>query len=122
MNNPAVNLNTVTPATDLAVVIAKRILADVMNYRRVPNHNEACGDADCQVCSSHHLPKIVSAVRKNKPVKFVLPAFPGKSPNTEKVLGPLPDLAEQLSLEFLGKLGQQIKKILRSWHQDHRLL
>jgi pyoverdine/dityrosine biosynthesis protein Dit1 len=57
------------------------------------------------------LQKIISAVRKNEPVTFILPAFPGKSPNPEKVLGTLPDFAEILSLKFLGKLCEQIKKI-----------
>ena len=91
------------------LITADRILADILKYRRVP-HGDSCRDSDCGVCSSLHLPRIVSAVSFNRPVTFVLPAFPGKSPNTEKVLGPLPDYAEQLSLQFLGNLCQRIKK------------
>lgn len=90
--------------------IAKRIFADVMNFRRVPESGKSCRDLDCQKCSSLHLPKIISKVKGNKPVTFVLPAFPGKSPNPEKVLGTLPDHAERLSLNFLGTLCQRIKK------------
>ncbi len=97
-------------ATDSAIEMAKRILAEVMNFRRVPKASDLCSDLECQMCSSLHLPKIISAVRRNKPVTFVLPAFPGKSPNMEKVLGHLPDYAEQLSLNFLGNLGQRIKR------------
>ncbi|HAZ7573062.1 isocyanide synthase family protein [Legionella sp. PATHC032] len=94
--------------SDSAMGIAKRILAEVMIFRRVPEAISLCG-AGCQNCASPHLPKIISAVKKNEPVTFILPAFPGKSPNPEKVLGPLPDHAERLSLNFLGTLCRRIK-------------
>lgn len=90
--------------------IANKILAEVMNYRRIPKSGGSCGGSNCQRCSSIHLTKIISAVQRNKPVTFVLPAFPGKSPNPEKILGPLPDHAERLSLSFLGELCKRIKK------------
>ncbi|MCB0411487.1 MAG: isocyanide synthase family protein [Bdellovibrionales bacterium] len=95
---------------DFATEIAKGILAEIMQFRRTPRATDTCEDLDCQACSSLHLPKIIAAVRSRQPVRFVLPAFPGKSPNSEKVLGPLPDYAEQLSLNFLGNLCQRIKK------------
>jgi pyoverdine/dityrosine biosynthesis protein Dit1 len=88
---------------------AKKILIEFMNFRRVPRFNELCSGAYCFVCSSFHLPKITSAIKRNEPITFVLPAFPGKSPNTRKVLGPLPDYAEQLSLNFLANLCNRIK-------------
>ncbi|AMP91260.1 L-tyrosine/L-tryptophan isonitrile synthase family protein [Legionella pneumophila] len=94
--------------SDSAMGIAKRILAEVMIFRRVPETTSLCG-AGCPKCASPHLPKIILAVKKNEPVTFILPAFPGKSPNPEKVLGPLPDHAERLSLNFLGTLCQRIK-------------
>lgn len=96
--------------SDSALGMAKRILAEVMISRRVPESISLCARG-CQKCSSSHLPNIISAVQKNEPVTFILPAFPGKSPNPEKVLGPLPDHAERLSLHFLGTLCQRIKKI-----------
>ncbi len=123
MNNTAFNLITLQNHTiksfdlnkslnsDSATEMAKRILAEFMLFRRVPKSIPSCSDIGCQKCTSPHLPKIISAVQKNKPVTFVLPAFPGKSPNPEKVLGPLPDLAERLALHFLGHLCQRIKKI-----------
>lgn len=95
---------------DSATEMAKRILAEIMIFRRVPKSIPSCGDIKCQKCTSSYLPKIISAVKNNKPITFILPAFPGKSPNPEKVLGQLPDLAERLSLHFLGNLCQQIKK------------
>lgn len=90
--------------------IAKRILAEIMTFRRVPEGVSACS-LECEKCSSLPLPKITSAVKKNEPVTFILPAFPGKSPNPEKVLGHLPDLAERLALNFLGTLCQRIRKL-----------
>lgn len=97
-------------ASNSAMTVAEMILAEVMVFRRVPKSTGLCRDSDCQKCSSQHLPKILAAVKQNKPVVFVLPAFPGKSPNPEKVLGHLPDHAERLSLGFLGNLCQTIKK------------
>ncbi|MFV8258569.1 L-tyrosine/L-tryptophan isonitrile synthase family protein [Bdellovibrio bacteriovorus] len=99
-----------SPDVDPATETARRMLAEVMNYRRIPSASDQCGNAECQSCASIHLPKFISAIRRNEPVTFVLPAFPGKSPNPEKVLGAFPDYAEQLALEFLGRLGQRIKK------------
>lgn len=98
--------------SDFSIAIAKNILAEVMMFRRVPEGVTVCG-AGCYTCASLHLQKIASAVEKNEPVTFILPAFPGKSPNPEKVLGHLPDFAEQLSLKFLGTLCQRIKRIYR---------
>lgn len=95
---------------DVSMLTAQKILAEVISFRRVPAGSTSC-DLTCQKCNSLPLQKIVAAVRKNLPVTFVLPAFPGKSPNPEKVLSPLPDFAERLSLSFLGSLCERIKKI-----------
>lgn len=110
MKNTAFNLSKIQ---DHAIKMAKRILAEILKFRRVPESINSCGDMACQTCSSLHLPKIISAVKKNQPVTFVLPAFPGKSPNPEKVLGYLPDYAEKLSLRFLENLCQGIKKFYK---------
>ena len=96
------------PIGDVSMGIAKRILAEVMAYRRVPEGASSCA-LGCANCDSLPLRKILAAVKKNETVSFVLPAFPGKSPNPEKVLGPLPDLAERLALKFLGTLCERIK-------------
>lgn len=89
--------------------IANRILALFMNYRRVPAGVGLC-ESGCQKCHALPLQKIISAIKKTEAVTFILPAFPGKSPNPEKVLGTLPDHAERLSLKFLGSLCQQVKQ------------
>ena len=89
--------------------IANRVLSEVMNYRRVVKSTELCTNSSCSKCGSAHLPRIIKSIENNEPVSFVLPAFPGKSPNSEKVLGVLPDLAERLSLIFLGTLCEKVK-------------
>jgi pyoverdine/dityrosine biosynthesis protein Dit1 len=90
---------------------ARQILTEVMNYRRTVSSHDECGGVKCHACSSAHLPRILSAVKDGHPIKFVLPAFPGKSPNPNKVLGVLPDHAERLSLIFIGELCQKIRSI-----------
>lgn len=90
---------------------SESILSEVMRFRRLPKENRVCNDNQCNSCSSVYLPKITSAVERGIPVSFVLPAFPGKSPNLNKVLGHLPDLAEKLSLAFLGSLCEKVKSI-----------
>jgi L-tyrosine isonitrile synthase len=99
-----------TSSLDEVMETAKQILSDVMQFRRVSNPHTACDPDSCQECASPHLSKIVLAVSNGEPVKFVLPAFPGKSPNPAKVLGPLPDMAERCALEFLQTLCDRIKR------------
>ncbi len=45
------------------------------------------------------------------PVKFILPAFPAKSPNPEKVLGHLPDMGEELALRSMDQMCRQIQRL-----------
>lgn len=94
---------------DQIAEISEKILTEIMKYRRLPKEQKLCRDSKCSSCRSIHLPKIISAVKNKKPVSFVLPAFPGKSPNTNKVLGAMPDFAEKLSLSFLGSLCERVK-------------
>lgn len=114
MTNIALNIITQT-LTDSQlnhdIELAKSILSEVMSFRRVPESLALCKGIHCLNCIAPHLPKIIAAVKKNESITFVLPAFPGKSPNPEKVLGYLPDQAERLSLHFLGTLCQRIKNI-----------
>lgn len=95
-------------AEDESLKLAKKILRKVMQFRRSPTSSPEC-DADCPKCHSLHLPKIFFAVKNQKPISFILPAFPGKSPNPSKVLSTLPDKAEQLALQFLQQLCEEIK-------------
>jgi pyoverdine/dityrosine biosynthesis protein Dit1 len=53
-------------------------------------------------------------VSRGIPVEFVLPAFPAKSPNTAKVLGATPDMAERLSLQFLCAICDRVRQIYQA--------
>ncbi|KAM0251263.1 hypothetical protein ACHAQJ_008296 [Trichoderma viride] len=58
------------------------------------------------------LAQAYSHVKANQPVKMCLPAFPFKSPNTKvKVLGRVPDKAEEYALAHLNGLCAAIKDV-----------
>lgn len=105
--NRAMNLEF---AVDLDRKLANNILKQVLQFRRSPDSHSIC-EPTCVSCQSPHLPKIISAIKTAKPITFVLPAFPGKSPNLSKVLSPLPDMAERLALQFLQQLCDRINGI-----------
>lgn len=84
-----------------------QILHCVLQHRRLLQENES----NRLLYLPSHLQKIQFFVDNNKPVHFVLPAFPAKSPNPQKVLGPLPDMGERLSLQFLQSLCNEIQGI-----------
>ncbi|MBS1961799.1 MAG: isocyanide synthase family protein [Bdellovibrionales bacterium] len=90
---------------------AKAILAEAMRFRRFAGPASDCAAAGCPRCLAPHLAKVVSAVALGLPVTFVLPAFPGKSPNPAKVLGTLPDMAERRALEFLQHLCDRLRDL-----------
>ena len=90
--------------------LARNILKIIMNFRRTPTSVTIC-ELSCPLCSFPHLKKIITALKREKPVTFVLPAFPGKSPNRDKVLGTLPDMAERRALCFLQELCDKINSI-----------
>jgi L-tyrosine isonitrile synthase len=98
-----------SPSLGMATELATKLLADVMQHRRMAGPT-ACGPS-CTECSAPHLAKVISAIEQGKPITFVLPAFPGKSPNPAKVLGTLPDMAERRALEFLGQLCERVRQV-----------
>lgn len=57
------------------------------------------------------LRQIADFVETGDPVVFTLPGFPCKSPNPAKVLGPLPDEGERLSLAFLDSLCRAVEAV-----------
>jgi Pyoverdine/dityrosine biosynthesis protein len=90
--------------------VAQQVLTLIMQYRRTPNEHANCG-IHCSSCHAPHFNRVTTAVAERKPITFVLPAFPGKSPNLNKVLSTAPDMAEELALKFLDNLCEQIKTI-----------
>lgn len=58
------------------------------------------------------IPIVCEQVKKQEPIRMILPAFPFKSPNSrDKVLGTLPDLGEELALFHLNGLCENIARI-----------
>lgn len=58
-----------------------------------------------------HLTKISTMVALNQPIYMILPAYPGKSPNRNKTLSRLPDLAETHSIDVLNQLCSEISDV-----------
>lgn len=108
------NLDSMEPCQtdiELAREQAQVILGMVMKFRRMVNSSDSCQTTNCPHCLAPHLEKATAAVLQEEPVRFILPAFPGKSPNSAKVLGYLPDMAEQRALQFLNELCNRINRI-----------
>ncbi|AOK49075.1 paerucumarin biosynthesis protein PvcA [Burkholderia sp. MSMB617WGS] len=92
--------------------IALAILGEILEiHRRYPEYTTD-SDIRHEIEQIHavQLPRIRTFVDAARPVRFVLPAFPSKSPNPNKVLGRLPDMAEKLSLSFLNDLCERIRR------------
>jgi pyoverdine/dityrosine biosynthesis protein Dit1 len=99
------------PEPDAAhAATAGRILRTLFRHRRLQPGAGACAENPCEQCLGLHLPKVRRFVVNNEPVHLLLPAFPAKSPNTSKVLGKLPDMAEELALNFLEGVCREIKE------------
>ncbi len=96
------------PAVDAR---ATEILGRLLAHRRCARGAGACGDRPCPACLALHLPKVRRAVRAGAPVRCVLPAFPAKSPNPRKVLGTMPDLAEELALRHLQGICDEVAEV-----------
>ena len=47
-------------------------------------------------------------IKQNQPIEFLLPAFPCKSPNLDKVTGKLPDAGELYALQHLNNICRQV--------------
>ncbi|MFG2205972.1 L-tyrosine/L-tryptophan isonitrile synthase family protein [Streptomyces sp. NPDC048638] len=86
---------------------AEAVLAVLLPHHRSPDgHRHTAPGA----FGAQHR-QIAPAVAAGKPIRFTLPGFPCKSPNPAKVLGPLPDEGERLSLRFLDGLCARIAAV-----------
>lgn len=93
--------------TELAAI---EVIRDVLVHQR-RLHGSGCTGRICLRCLRHHRNAIAEAMTRGRTIEFLLPAFPTKSPNPAKVLGPLPDLAEELALRFLESLCERIAEV-----------
>jgi pyoverdine/dityrosine biosynthesis protein Dit1 len=97
-----------TMAEQKATQLARDILEFVFRHRRLAASGETCADKPCAMCFAPHLARVKLAIAQGEPVRFVILAFPAKSPNEQKVIGSLPDLAERLALESLHIFCEQL--------------
>ena len=87
---------------------AARILTIIERY----GQNEANASGTAWLGRVRFEPIVREQVQNNEQIHMVLPAFPWKSVNkVEKVLGPLPDLGEELGIARLNALCNDINEI-----------
>ncbi|MEE2671916.1 MAG: isocyanide synthase family protein [Bdellovibrionota bacterium] len=99
-------MNTKTHPKHLIIhSYTQNILNILIQHRRRPKKHEASSDFSIQYDT------IKKFVERNKTIECVLPAFPAKSPNLNKVLGISTDKAEEISLYFLNFLCEKIKTV-----------
>ncbi|HSI04801.1 MAG: L-tyrosine/L-tryptophan isonitrile synthase family protein [Myxococcota bacterium] len=94
-----------------ARAVALEILGLVLPHRRIAAESEPCELGLCEKCAGPHLSRVIASVELGEPVVFVLPAFPGKSPNPSKVLSARADMAERQSLAFLNELCRRVQAV-----------
>ena len=94
------NVDVVTADSILSVIEGYRLKASPFDESIISETRE------------FFIPHLLKMIRSAQPIHLVLPAFPFKSPNTvDKVLGTLPDKAEEVSLAFLQGLCDGIKDV-----------
>ncbi|KAJ5688866.1 Pyoverdine biosynthesis [Penicillium macrosclerotiorum] len=60
------------------------------------------------------VPTVIERVKRQEPIRMILPAFPFKSPNArDKVLGTMPDFGEELALAHLNGLCENIRQVYK---------
>lgn len=102
----------VEPAPDpVCTELSIKILRQLFRQRRLESGAGSCAADPCEQCLALHLPKVRRFVSAGEPIHFLLPAFPAKSPSPKKVLGRLPDMAEELALGFLERLCDEIREL-----------
>jgi len=102
----------VEPAPDPELTkLSVAVLKQLFRHRRLQATAGKCAGDPCEQCLAIHLPKVRRWIARDEPIHFLLPAFPAKSPNTKKVLGPLPDMAEEVALEFLENVCAELRQL-----------
>ncbi|MBD1581443.1 isocyanide synthase family protein [Pseudoalteromonas sp. S16_S37] len=61
--------------------------------------------------TAHHVAIVKNLIEQQQPITMILPAYPGKSPNRDKTLSYLPDLAEMHSIDLLNELCEEISTV-----------
>ena len=91
--------------------LAIAILKQLFRHRRLQPDAGSCAESPCDQCLAMHLPKVRRWIAADEPIHFLLPSFPAKSPNANKVLGRLPDMAEELALKYLENVCAELRQL-----------
>jgi pyoverdine/dityrosine biosynthesis protein Dit1/AcrR family transcriptional regulator len=91
--------------------VDKEILKVIFNHRKTIGNENNCVEKPCQDCFDLHNYSVSFFTRQKKPIHFILPAFPAKSPNREKTLGKMPDLGEEIALKSLETMCKEIENV-----------
>src|SRR5262249_50290654 len=89
------------PDDETIAAKATELLRTLFRHRRLLPTAGPCADSPCAQCFALHLPKVKYFLRAQRPLHLILPAFPAKSRSRRKTIGPLPDMAEEIALQYL---------------------
>ncbi|WP_058534121.1 isocyanide synthase family protein [Legionella saoudiensis] len=90
----------------------QQLLSLIMSQRRVSEAAEkTCQGITCNQCSKLPRVKIQQAIRDERMLTLILPAFPAKSANRQKTLSARPDRGEVMGLTQLNQLCHNMQKI-----------
>ena len=86
-------------------------IVEILEKKLLSIRPESQGDLYNQCGRDVLVKQVQTCLEECRPIQFLLPAFPCKSPNLEKVAGTLPDAAEFYSLDHLNRICQEIDAI-----------
>lgn len=90
---------------------AEKVLRVVLQHRRLIPEHKHLENAPSEACLAPHRSLVEAYVKSQQPIQVIIPAFPAKSSNRDKTLGPLPDLGERLALSRLQELCDRIRDV-----------
>ncbi|KAG8909149.1 hypothetical protein FRC02_007969 [Tulasnella sp. 418] len=97
------------PTSDRCTDVAEAIVRVISSYLYLDGPED-----QFHVSGRGHLKALVARyIEKNAVIELVLPAFPDKSPSRAKVLGTLPDMAEEVMLRRLEDLCKSIEDLYK---------
>src|SRR3984957_985435 len=83
-------------------------IVDILENKLLSIRLPSQGDLYDERGRNELLKKVQTFTQENRPIQLLLPAFPCKSPNLEKVCGKLPDAGELYALEYLNGVCREI--------------
>lgn len=88
------------------------LLKILFHHRRLTELSEKkCRGILCTKCIRHPQHQIQQAVKEQRILTLILPAFPAKSANRQKTISENPDRGEIIGLTNLNELCQTLQKI-----------